>query len=115
MPALRLLIQYYIKIKDFKVSEELSKKYSDLYPADNSVLYILFYSLYKQKKYNEAIEYGERYYLRNPMNVNLLVLLAESYYKINNFSRSEYLIEKAISLDPKNEKIQYFIKKLRFS
>jgi tetratricopeptide (TPR) repeat protein len=73
----------------------------------------LFFSLFKQNEFQEAIEYGERCYLRNPTNANLLVQLADCYYQTNQFSRSEYLIEKALDIEPENEKIKAFIKKLR--
>ncbi|GIX43178.1 MAG: hypothetical protein KatS3mg129_2911 [Leptospiraceae bacterium] len=114
-PCLKLIIQYYASRKEFTLLYNYAINYFELKPADNTVLYLIFYSLYQNKHFDKAIEFGERYYLRNPTNVNLLVQLAECYFKINQFARSEYLIEKALNLEPENEKIKRFIKKLKQS
>jgi HAMP domain-containing protein len=113
LPCIKLLIEYYTMQKDFKNLYEFLIKFFELKPSNTTILYLIFYSLYKQNQFQQAIDFGERYYLRNPNNINLLVQLAECYYKINNFSRSEYLIDKALNIDPTNEKIKIFIKKIK--
>jgi serine phosphatase RsbU (regulator of sigma subunit) len=113
LPCIKLLIEHYTSKKDFKNIYKYCLKYFEIKPSEYNILYLLFFSLYKQNEFQEAIEYGERCYLRNPTNANLLVQLADCYYQTNQFSRSEYLIEKALDIEPENEKIKAFIKKLR--
>lgn len=66
------------------------------------------------KKYYKAIDYGEKCYLRTPNNPILLIQLAQCYFKTNNFSRGEYLTEKALSIEPENPKVKIFIQKMAF-
>ncbi len=108
------LIKHYIKLKDYEKIEIYTKKYLEIDSSNNNILYLLFYSLHKQKKFYEAIEYGERCYIRTPNHSILLIQLADCYFKTNNFSRGEYLTEKALEIDPDNPKIKMFIQKMAF-
>ncbi|MFN3604845.1 MAG: SpoIIE family protein phosphatase [Leptonema sp. (in: bacteria)] len=113
-PAVKFILQEFIKLKDYKRMEIYAKKYFEINPSLYNILYLIFYSLWKQKKFTSAVEFGERCYLRNPTNVILLLQLAQCYFKINNFSRGEYLIEKALQIDPNNPRVKTFIQKLKF-
>lgn len=108
---LKLILQYFINIKNYKKIIEFGTKYFELDSSNNSLLYLIFYSFTKEKNYKQAIEYGERYYLRNPKNINFLLRLSQCHFILNNFSRAEYLIEKVLSIEPENSKVKELMKK----
>lgn len=114
LPAIKLILQYFLKQKDYEKVEFFSRKYFEVDPSNYGILYLIFYSLWKQQKYSVAIEFGEKCYLRNPNNALQLLQLADCYFKTNQFARGEYLVEKAIHIEPENPKIKNYLKKLKF-
>ncbi len=115
VPALKLALRQYLKQKNYKKIEYYAEKYLEYSQASFSILYLIFYAKFRQKKFTEAIDFGERCYLRKPDNINLLLQLSQCYFKINVFHRAEYLIEKAMSFEPDNPKILEFMKNFRIS
>lgn len=48
-PCIIFLLKYFIKLRDYLKIESYSEKYLELDSSNNNILYLLFYSLWKQK------------------------------------------------------------------
>lgn len=66
---------------------------------ENYEYVIQAFELKKQKCYKQAIEMLYKYLESGDENVNVLFLLGELYYLLNNFSRAEQYLEKVLALD----------------
>jgi len=98
--VLRLMVKMAMRIPDYDMASRLSEKYLERYPFDSRMLLIASFCFKKAKRYGDAVDTGERLRLREPDNLENLVLLAEVYFRINDFRRAEVLLEEAIARNP---------------
>lgn len=85
------LINSYLKLKNFKEANELSKVYLLSNPLDTKAMIKFAYSYKMLGEYNKAIEILERIRSRDPSNMKNLILLAELYEKVQNHKRFKKL------------------------
>ena len=106
------MAQLYLKNKDYENASKFCMKYNDLCPHDNSFLFYSSQSLKKIGDYYQAADYGERLFLRNPGLVDNLVNLADIYRLDGNLERADYLADKALTIDPENNRAKAVKKKI---
>jgi serine phosphatase RsbU (regulator of sigma subunit) len=99
----RILVRLYLKRKQYKTATLICKEYIDKRPGDSKYLYYLSYGYKKIGEYESAIEFGERYSIREPEDIRNLLNLIEVYLLTLHFSRAEYLLSIVERLDPENE------------
>ncbi len=75
----------------------------DEYPGETSYLYFLARELFRQKKFSDAIEFGERFRNRKPDHTNNLLVLSHSYSRAGNPERAKVILHQVIAAEPANK------------
>jgi len=99
----KVLIRLYLKKKQYKTAVILCKQYLQKRASDSKVMYLVSFGLKHLGEYEEAKEYGERYFLREPNDIKNLLNLAEIYLLSLNQTRAEYFLNEVEELEPDNE------------
>jgi tetratricopeptide (TPR) repeat protein len=114
----RELYSLYTKIKDWETALEFCEQYCDRNPGDNEFLYFTAYVyklLYSKKKNKDfllkGIDFGERYRLRDHLQIKNLINLSDMYRLLGDIDRAKKIIEQAKLIQPNHESI----KKSQFS
>lgn len=102
---LKLLGNIYFNRKEYLKALDCFISYIELNPADNEYLYAISNTYRLIGQLNEAADYGERLYLRDKDHYLNLINLATIYKELGIESRSNYMAERAISIDPKAREI----------
>jgi tetratricopeptide (TPR) repeat protein/HAMP domain-containing protein len=98
---LKLLGNIYFNRKDYLKALDCFLSYSELNPGDNEYIYAISNTYRLIGQLNEAADFGERLYLRDKDHYLNLINLATIYKEMGIESRSNYMAEKAILIDPK--------------
>jgi tetratricopeptide (TPR) repeat protein len=79
-------------------------------PADLDLLNSLGFTLYKLKKYDQAIDYWDRILGYDKQNGHALYMIGMAYQKKGDTEKGKALCEKAIALDPSLKNLKQEIK-----
>jgi len=108
----RNLYNLIFRKKDFESAILLCDKYLDKNPVDTEFLYFASYVckfLYAEKKdvvlLSKAIDYGERFRLRNYSSMKNLLNLSDIYRLRGNYERAEKIALQAKALEPDNKQV----------
>lgn len=104
------LFKKYIKEQNYSEIEKLLERYYGAFPEDNNSLFLYSYLNKIEKKYNEAIEYGEALFLRDDNHINNLVNLANLYNIKKDKRKAAKIIDHLKSIDPDNKNLQLLSK-----
>ena len=88
----------YERLKNYEKIIESCTIYFSVNPSDSNFLFILSYYSRLLNKYEDSIEYGERYRLRDPSNIDNLNNLIISYQEIGNTDRAGRIQELLLSI-----------------
>jgi tetratricopeptide (TPR) repeat protein len=88
----------YERLKDNEKVIDYCKKYLIENPADSNFLYIISYYSRLLNKFDESIEYGERYRLRDPLNADNLNNLLLVYQEVGNIERINRVHELLVAI-----------------
>lgn len=102
---LKLLGKIYFNKKDYAKALDCFLSYSELNPSDNEYIYVISNTYRLIGQLNEAADYGERLYLRDTKNYLNLLNLSSIYKELGITTRSQYMADKAISIDPEARKV----------
>jgi tetratricopeptide (TPR) repeat protein len=102
---MRLKANIAYKLGDFKAASELYTTFIDLYPEEATFLFATAKSYKMIGNYELAADYSERLKLREPKNVNNLILLTEIYLELKAFIRARKMFDLVILLDRENPKL----------
>jgi tetratricopeptide (TPR) repeat protein len=102
---LRLKANTVYKLGDFYKASELYSSFVDLYPEESAFLFATAKSYKMIGKPDLAADYSERLKLREPKNVNNLLLLTEIYLELNARYRASKMLDLAFLLDRENPKV----------
>ncbi|MCB1200162.1 MAG: tetratricopeptide repeat protein [Leptospiraceae bacterium] len=97
---LRLMVRIYFQHKDFDSAVLCLEQLTQSQPEDDEALYTLSYVKGLQHDLESAADYGECLYLRNRYHKLNLLHLARVYYELGAYTRSQWMIEKLLELDP---------------
>ncbi|MCA0446631.1 MAG: tetratricopeptide repeat protein [Bacteroidetes bacterium] len=92
----------YLQLSDFKNADTSATKGLLLHGMDFQLNYFKGFASLQLNKDSVAIVYLEKASLINPYTTEPLILLASTYDKVKQFSRSDSLYEKVLKLDPEN-------------
>ncbi|GIW23650.1 MAG: hypothetical protein KatS3mg068_2657 [Candidatus Sericytochromatia bacterium] len=93
-PALSLQIgNLYYLLEEYEEAYKWYYEYYYNFPYMNEILYTLSKVLYKLNRIEEAIDFGEMLYLRDPLNEANLELLCDLYIKKKVLSKAEHLLK----------------------
>jgi tetratricopeptide (TPR) repeat protein len=96
--ALKKIAKMYERLKNYEKIIESCTIYFSVNPSDSNFLFILSYYSRLLNKYEDSIEYGERYRLRDPSNIDNLNNLIISYQEIGNTDRAGRIQELLLSI-----------------
>lgn len=102
---LKVMGRIYFNTKDYSKSIECFLSYIDLNPGDNEYLYVISNLFRTMGQFNDAADYGERLYLRDQNHFLNLINLSEIYSSLGIDSRSQFMADRAISIDGKAKDI----------
>ncbi len=104
---IRLLSQLYLKKKDYKNAARYCELYTELAPDNTSFLYAASFAMKQMagrdvEILNHAAEFGERCRLRDMEHIKNMTNLADIYRLLGNKSRSQMLVDQALSIEQDN-------------
>ncbi len=102
---MRLKANIAYKLGDFSKASELYTTFIDLYPEEATFLFATAKSYKMIGNYELAADYSERLKLREPKNVNNLILLSEIYLELKAPVRARKMFDLAQLLDRENPKL----------
>jgi hypothetical protein len=91
-----------LKEKDYVGASVNFSLAAEEFPQDMDSYYLASYSYKKRKDYQDALNYGERLFLRDPSHIKNLLNLADIHRFIGNYSRSSILLQRIDELEPGN-------------
>ncbi|MDH3677772.1 MAG: tetratricopeptide repeat protein [Nitrosopumilus sp.] len=91
-----------------RIGSEIFKKN----PDENDVLFILGGIYYMKGKYRTAIPYFEKSLEIATHDVEVLILNANSYFRVGNFKRAIHCCDIIKEIDPKNKSVKELIEKI---
>ncbi len=97
---LKLLARLYFNKGEIIKSIECLEQYLSINPGDNEYIYALSNAYRQIGKYTDAVDVGERLFLRDPNNFLNLVNLSASYLELKIHKRAEMMIGRALDRNP---------------
>ena len=91
-----------------RIGSEILKKN----PHENDVLFIIGGIYYMKTKYQTAISYFERALEWATHDVEVLILNANSYFKLGNFKQAMSCCNTIKEIDPKNKAVAELLEKI---
>jgi len=91
-----------------RIGSEILKKN----PDENDVLFIIGGIYYMKGKYRTAISYFEKSLEIATHDVEVLILNANSYFRLGNFSQSMKYCNIIKEIDPKNKSVKELLEKI---
>ena len=91
-----------------RIGSEILKKN----PQENDVLFILGGIYYMKTKYQTAISYFERSLEIATHDVEVLILNANSYFRLGNFKQATSCCNTIKEIDPKNKAVAELLEKI---
>jgi hypothetical protein len=95
-----------LKEKDYVGASVNFSLAAEEFPQSTDSYYLASYAFKMRKDFNEALNYGERLFLREPNLVKNILNLADIHRHIGNYSRSSLLLHRVEDLEPGNEQCQ---------
>ncbi len=109
---LKLRILVCIKKAQHNAAARYSSEYLDLFPEETPFFFQAANSYYLSGNLESAADYSERLKLREPKNLENLILLTQIYFDLKLFNRAKKTLDNAMLLDSKNPKLLELRKKL---
>ena len=81
-------------------------------PDENDVLFIMGGIYYMKGKYRTAISYFEKSLKIATHDVEVLILNANSYFRLGNFKQAKSCCDTIKEIDPKNKDVQELLDKI---
>ena len=81
-------------------------------PDENDVLFIMGGIYYIKGKYRTAISYFEKSLKIATHDVEVLILTANSYFRLGNFKQATNCCETIKEIDPKNKSVKELLEKI---
>ena len=81
-------------------------------PDENDVLFIMGGIYYMKGKYRTAISYFEKSLKIATHDVEVLILNANSYFRLGNFKQATSCCETIKEIDPKNKAVKELLEKI---
>ena len=110
---LGILCRIRASMKDYPKAIESMEEYLYIRPSDNKMLYHLSVMYKESGILEKAADVGERLYLREPKYLDNLLNLSHIYLLLKVHDRAKKMIDRAIYLEPENEKILSIYEKIR--
>ncbi|WCL50167.1 SpoIIE family protein phosphatase [Leptospira sp. GIMC2001] len=91
-----------LRDKDYNAAAMNFALVTDEFPDDLEAYYFASYANKKKKDYQEALNFGERLFLRDPLHIKNLLNLADVHRFLGNFPRASFLLNRIDAIDPDN-------------
>jgi tetratricopeptide (TPR) repeat protein len=97
------IIQIYLEKKEYFITSRLLDLFCDQSPIHSNALYLNSFVKKKNKEFEKAIYFGEKFRLREPSNVKNLINLADCYRFVNQMDNANKYLNRALKLEPVNK------------
>lgn len=97
------IINLFLEKKEFSIASKLLDIYCDQNPFNSNTIYLNSFVKKKDRDYEEAAHFGERFRLREPTNVKNLINLADTYRFLNKMEHTRKYLTRALKLEPDNK------------
>ncbi len=95
------LMKLALKNKQYDRVLELAHDIEIQYPKNKDLLWVMGWSYYGKNQYEDAVRFFERGRLEEPGNIQLLNVLADVYQRLEKYDKSLEMIQKSLTLNPK--------------
>ncbi len=97
------IVHLFIEKKDFFMVSKLLDIYCKENPFNSNAFYLNSFAKKKNREYERAIYFGERFRLREPLNVKNLINLSDSYRMLDQLDNARKYLSRALKLEPTNK------------
>ncbi|MBX7057513.1 MAG: SpoIIE family protein phosphatase [Leptospirales bacterium] len=99
LPALRSIIRLHLDRREYQSALRFVEQLIAQQPGDTQMIALAAALCKRLKRYEEAIDHGERVRLREPCLVRNLITLGEAYAAVENYSRATKMLDRALDLE----------------
>ena len=96
-------VNLFIEKKEFEIVSKLLDIYCEENSFDSHALYLNSFAKKKNREYEKASLFGERFKIREPTNVNNLINLADINRYLNRMENTRKYLTRALKLEPDNK------------
>jgi tetratricopeptide (TPR) repeat protein len=107
-----LVMRVNLKAKDFSKVIEIGTPLEVKNPRNKDVLWLIGWAYYSMGKYDDAVRFFERYRLEDPKKTEVLNILADSYFRLNQPDKSLERLKQSILIRPDQPDILELKKKI---
>lgn len=112
-PEIRVqLMRAALKVKNYQAVVDLGGPAEIKNPRDKEILWLLGWGYYGLGKYEDAMRFFERYRIEDPKKVEVLNLLADIYFRLNQTEKSLERVQQSLALKPDQQDLLELKKKL---
>ena len=101
-----------VKEKKYDSALRIGNEILEKNPEENDVLFIVGGIYYMKGKYKTAISYFEKSLTIATYDVEVLILNANAYFRLGNFTQALSCCEKIKEIDPKNKDASELLEKI---
>jgi tetratricopeptide (TPR) repeat protein len=94
-----------LKAKDYKKVIDIGTPLEVKDPRNVQLLWFMGWAYYGLGKYDDAVRFFERYRMEDPKKIEALNVLADSYYRLNEPSKSLQRIQESLAIKPNQQDI----------
>ena len=97
------IIQIYLEKREYSMASRLLDLFCNQSPIHSNALYLNSFMKKKNKEFEKAIYFGEKFRLREPSNIKNLINLADCYRFMNKIGNANKFLNRALKLEPNNK------------
>jgi tetratricopeptide (TPR) repeat protein len=107
-----LVMRVHLKVKDFAKVLSIGTPLEVKNPRNKDLLWLIGWAYYGMGKYDDAVRFFERYRLEDPNKTEVLNILADSYFRLNQPDKSMERLKQSILIRPDQPDILELKKKI---
>ncbi|MBP9161973.1 MAG: SpoIIE family protein phosphatase [Leptospiraceae bacterium] len=97
------IVHLFIEKKDFFMASRLLDIYCKENPFNSNAFYLNSFAKKKNREYERAVYFGERFRLREPLHVKNLINLSDCYRMLDQLDNARKYLSRALKLEPTNK------------
>ncbi len=101
-----------LQSKDYEKVLQYAHDIEIQYPKNKDLLWILGWTYYGKNQYDDAVRFFERGRMEEPDNIQILNILADVYQRLSKYDKSLEMIDKSLTLNPKQPEMIQLKQKL---
>ncbi|MBI3395487.1 MAG: SpoIIE family protein phosphatase [Spirochaetia bacterium] len=111
--AVKTLVKMLIAVRQFPEAAQMAVDFSEKHPERDEFLFLASFAMARMRRLEEALDFAERYRLRNPDEPENLVHLARLHFAAGRPRVSEKLLQHVLEGSPADAKAKALLDKIQ--